>query len=122
MKTTSWILGALVLVSMPLVASAEEAVTPAMFTANNLWMMMAAALVFVMHLGFATLETGLTRAKNATNILFKNTFVICIGILTYAVVGFNLMYPGDFNGFFGFAGFGLFPAAADQMAGEADGG
>jgi Amt family ammonium transporter len=102
----------LVFMSMP--AWAEEApVSAEMFTANNLWMMVAAGLVFIMHLGFATLESGLTRAKNTTNILFKNTFIICAGIITYAFCGFNLMYPGDFNGVFGFAGFGTFPGEAD---------
>jgi len=84
--------------------------------------MLAAALVFIMHLGFATLETGLTRAKNTVNILFKNVFIICAGILTYYIVGFNLMYPGDFNGWLGFAGFGLSPAPADMTTGYADGG
>jgi len=71
--------------------------------------MIATILVFIMHLGFATLEAGLTRAKNTVNILFKNTIIPAIGILCYAFVGFNLMYPGaDFaGGFFGFAGFGL---------------
>lgn len=71
--------------------------------------MIATILVFIMHLGFATLEAGLTRSKNTVNILFKNTIIPAIGILTYALVGFNLMYPGaDFAGsFFGFAGFGL---------------
>ncbi|MBW1844726.1 MAG: ammonium transporter [Deltaproteobacteria bacterium] len=77
------------------------------FVANNVWMMLCAGLVFIMHLGFATLESGLTRAKNTTNILFKNTFTLSAGILTYALVGFNLMYPGEFNGFLGFAGVGL---------------
>jgi len=100
----------------------EEAISPAMFTVNNLWLMIAAGLVFIMHLGFATLESGLTQAKNTTNILFKNTFIVSVGVLTYALVGFNLMYPGDFNGFFGFAGFGLFPGAEDQTAAYADGG
>jgi Amt family ammonium transporter len=90
----------------PSLALADE-ISPALFTANNVWMMLAAALVFVMHLGFAMVESGLTRAKNTTNILFKNTFIICAGILTYFIVGFNLMYPGDFGGFLGFAGFGL---------------
>jgi ammonium transporter, Amt family len=96
----------------------------AMFTVNNLWMMIAAALVFTMHLGFACLESGLTRAKNTTNILFKNTFVICIGVLTYAVVGFNLMYPGEFSipGIFGFAGFGLAADAEGLTAAYAEGG
>jgi Amt family ammonium transporter len=92
---------------VPSVAFAEDAVSPGVFTANNVWMMLCAGLVFIMHLGFATVESGLTRAKNTTNILFKNTFIISIGILTYALLGFNLMYPGDFNGWLGFAGFGL---------------
>jgi len=112
------------------VALAEEAAAPAVsdgvFTANNSWMMLAAGLVFIMHLGFATLESGLTRSKNTTNILFKNTFIVCVGIITYALVGFNLMYPGDFNiiggGVLGFAGYGLFPAAVDNTAAYADGG
>lgn len=71
--------------------------------------MIATILVFIMHLGFATLEAGLTRSKNTVNILFKNTIIPAIGILTYALVGFNLMYPGaDFAGsFFGFGGLGL---------------
>lgn len=71
--------------------------------------MVATILVFIMHLGFASLEAGLTRAKNTVNILFKNTIIPAIGLLTYAFVGFNLMYPGAaFEGsFFGFAGFGL---------------
>ena len=60
-----------------------------------------------MHLGFASLEAGLTQSKNTVNILFKNVSIIAIGILTYAVCGFNLMYPGEFNGYFGFAGFGI---------------
>lgn len=81
----------------------------AMFTANNIWMMVSIFLVFVMHLGFATVETGLTRAKNTVNILFKNTAIVAIGLLTYAVIGFNLMYPDHFAiaGIFGFDGFGV---------------
>ena len=78
-----------------------------MFTINNLWILISAFLVFMMHLGFATLESGLTRSKNTVNILFKNVSIIAIGLLTYALCGFNLMYPGEFNGFLGFAGFGL---------------
>ena len=78
-----------------------------LLTTNNVWMMLCTALVFFMHLGFSFLEIGLTRQKNTINILFKNLFIICIGLLLYCLVGFNLMYPGDFNGFLGFAGFGL---------------
>lgn len=103
-------------------AFAEETVTAAdaMFTANNVWMMVSIFLVFIMHLGFATVETGLTRAKNTVNILFKNTAIVAIGLLTYALVGFNLMYPGDFTiaGFFGFAGFGV--GAPEGAAGLID--
>lgn len=76
-------------------------------TINNVWMMICTALVFFMHLGFSLLEIGLTRQKNTLNILFKNIFIVTIGLLLYSFVGFNLMYPGDFNGFLGFAGFGL---------------
>src|SRR5690606_17550937 len=92
------------------------------FFANNVWMMLATGLVFIMHLGFATLESGLTRAKNTTNILFKNTFVPCAGILTYFVCGFNLMYPGEFNGWLGFAGFGLAPPENGMTVDYASGG
>lgn len=93
-----------------------------MFTVNNTWMLVATFLVFIMHLGFATLEAGLTRAKNTTNILFKNTSIIAIGLLTYAVIGFGLMYPGDFNGWIGLAGFGLsLPAGEAGLIGYADG-
>jgi Amt family ammonium transporter len=91
-----------------LAAFAESPGYP-LFTANNIWMMLSAGLVFIMHLGFATVETGLTRSKNTVNILFKNTIIPCIGLLTYAIIGFNLMYPGtDYAGkWFGFAGFGI---------------
>ncbi|MFG6685068.1 ammonium transporter [Mariniflexile sp. HNIBRBA6329] len=78
-----------------------------LLTTNNVWMMICTALVFFMHLGFSLLEIGLTRQKNTINILFKNIFIITIGLLLYCLIGFNLMYPGEFNGFFGFAGFGL---------------
>jgi len=93
---------------------AEGGVSNEMFTINNTWMMVATFLVFIMNLGFAMVETGLCRAKNATNILFKNTVIPAIGILGFALVGFNLMYPGKFiiPGIFGFSGFGLGTDAA----------
>ncbi|MEM8929049.1 MAG: ammonium transporter [Bacteroidota bacterium] len=84
-----------------------------LFTANNVWMMVCTALVFFMHMGFSLLEIGLTRQKNTVNILFKNVFIITVGLLLYYIGGFNLMYPGDFNGFLGFAGFGL-PAPLNE--------
>ena len=90
-----------------LLANGEPTAADAIFTVNNTWMLVATFLVFIMHLGFASLEAGLTQSKNTVNILFKNVSIIAIGILTYAVCGFNLMYPGEFNGYFGFAGFGI---------------
>ena len=81
-----------------------------LLTVNNVWMMVCTALVFFMHTGFAFLEIGLTREKNTINILFKNIFIITVGLLLYYIIGFNLMYPGDFNGVngvIGFSGFGL---------------
>lgn len=98
-----------------------------LLTANNVWMMVCTFLVFFMHLGFSFLEIGLTRQKNTVNILFKNFFVITMGIITYCLVGFNLMYPGDFNiiggeGILGFAGAGLDPGADYDQLTYADGG
>lgn len=89
-----------------------------LFTANNVWMLVATCLVFIMHLGFATLEAGFVQRKNVVNILFKNTMILSIGLLTYCFVGFNLMYPGaDFaGGFFGFSGFGLSMPEGDAGA------
>ena len=93
-----------------------------LLTTNNVWMMLCAALVFFMHLGFSFLEIGLTRQKNTINILFKNFFIITMGLITYCFIGFNLMYPGDFNiigafgGVLGFAGAGLDAAAAADLS------
>ena len=90
-----------------------------LLTTNNVWMMLCAALVFFMHLGFSFLEIGLTRQKNTINILFKNFFIITMGIIVYCLFGFNLMYPGDFNiignGVLGFAGPGLDSVAAADL-------
>ncbi|MDA7712057.1 ammonium transporter [Flavobacteriaceae bacterium] len=97
----------------------------ALFTANNVWMMLCTALVFFMHLGFSFLEIGLTRQKNTVNILFKNFFVITMGIVVYCIGGFNLMYPGfeeGAAGFFKFAGFGIAPPEGGMTAAYADGG
>lgn len=101
-------------------AAAPEGPSAEMFKIDNLWMMIATALVFIMHLGFATVESGLTRSKNTVNILFKNFILVPIGILAYYIAGFNLMYPGfaeGSSGFFGFAGFGIaLPDGGDTSA------
>ena len=94
-------------------------------TVNNVWMMVCTALVFFMHLGFSFLEIGLTRQKNSINILFKNFFVITVGLLLYCIGGFNLMYPGFEDGDMGllkFAGFGITAPEGGMGFGYADGG
>ena len=94
-------------------------------TVNNVWMMICTALVFFMHLGFSFLEIGLTRQKNTINILFKNFFVITVGLLLYCIGGFNLMYPGFEDGDMGllkFTGFGISAPEGGMGFGYADGG
>jgi Amt family ammonium transporter len=115
--------------AQPVAEAAEPEITASksLFTANNLWMMLCTALVFIMHLGFASVEAGFTQAKNTVNILFKNTLTPVIGIVTYALLGFALMYPGEFGGFIGFSTeswniIWLAPGTADISAGYADGG
>ncbi|MFI5322589.1 MAG: hypothetical protein ACHQ6U_03445 [Thermodesulfobacteriota bacterium] len=67
-----------------------------MFMVNNTWMLVAVFPVFIMYLGFATVESGLTRAKNNANILFKNTAFVSMGLLTYAIIGFKPDVSGKF--------------------------
>ena len=96
-----------------------------LFTANNVWMMVCTGLVFFMHLGFSFLEIGLTRSKNTINILFKNIFIICMGLLVYYIGGFNLMYPGFEEGdlgIFKFAEFGIDAPVNGMTVDYADGG
>ena len=100
---------------------ALEAANEAKFIVNNLWILISTVLVFIMHLGFATLEAGLVQRKNVVNILFKNVMIVSGGLLTYYFVGFNLMYPGiNPGGFFGFSGFGLSLPENGLNAGYAD--
>jgi len=82
---------------LELVESSGAEYAPAFdfFTVSMLWTVIAAGLVFLMHLGFATLEAGLTQSKNTVNILFKNVWIISIGLITYALLGFNTHYPVD---------------------------
>ncbi|MFP4261350.1 MAG: ammonium transporter, partial [Opitutales bacterium] len=85
------------------------------FTISNLWLCISAALVFIMHLGFASVESGLSQSKNTVNILFKNVFIICMGIITYALYGFNAMYPGFAEGSAGIFALGSWFDVAASM-------
>ena len=96
-----------------------------LLTTNNVWMMICTGLVFFMHLGFSLLEIGLTRQKNTINILFKNIFIICMGLLVYYIGGFNLMYPGFEEGDLGIlkcAGFWITAPENGMTAAYASGG
>ena len=109
--------------SITIAQEALAVANDAKFTANNIWMMMATVLVFIMHLGFATLESGFVQRKNVVNILYKNVLIVSIGLLTYYLIGFNLMYPGVEGGYFAFTGFGLsHPVGAAGLIDYADGG
>lgn len=68
---------------------------------DMIWLIMAAALVFFMQAGFAMVETGLTRAKNASNILMKNLMDFSAGAVVYWAVGWALMYGASAGGFIG---------------------
>lgn len=74
------------------------------FPVSNLWGVIAAGLVFFMHLGFAALEAGFARQKHVVNVLYKNVYVVCLALVAYAVCGFTTMYPGEFGGWLSFHG------------------
>jgi len=105
-------------------ASAEEAASPPTIESlmsaygdlrvgiDTMWVLVTAMLVFFMNAGFALVESGLCRAKNATNILAKNFIVFAASTISFWVVGWGLMF-GDGNGFMGLAGL-LFVGGADN--------
>ena len=84
---------------------------------NTIWTLLAAFLVFFMQPGFAMVETGLTRAKNAANILMKNLIDFCIGSIAFWLIGFGIMFGIDKFGFFGFSGFFLSSANTSTSEG-----
>ena len=85
---------------------------------DNLTLFICAVLVIFMQAGFAMLTAGLNRAKNTVNILFKNFMDLCVGILLFSLIGYALMYPGNYEnatilikGVLGFGGGGINSAA-----------
>ena len=72
------------------------------------WFLIGAALVFWMQAGFAMVETGFTRAKNAGNIIMKNLMDFCIGCVVFIAIGFSLLLGEDLLGFIGKPGFDIF--------------
>ena len=88
------------------VSPVEAAKAELQLNLNIVWTCIAAFMVFFMQAGFAMVEAGFTRAKNAVNILMKNLMDFSVGTVTFALVGFGLMF-GASNGFCGTTLFGL---------------
>jgi Amt family ammonium transporter len=82
------------------------------------WMVVAAALVFLMQAGFAMVEVGLTRAKNAANILMKNLMDFSVGALVFFLLGWGLMYGTSVSGLFGSSEFAMLGVSAADWAGK----
>ncbi len=113
------------LLKLGVVTSALMAVTAAPAAAQDmsiedlavativLYLMVATVLVFIMHAGFAMLEAGMTRTKNAANIIGKNLMTISLGILVYYAIGWGVMYGESVAGLFGADGFFLSTGAYD---------
>ena len=97
----------------PTVESNAKAIAQVQTHANYLWTLIAAFLVFFMQPGFAMVETGFTRAKNAANIMMKNFMDFCIGSICFWAIGFGLMF-GVSNGWFGTSGFFFSDFGTDQ--------
>lgn len=76
-------------------------ITKIVTSINTVWVLVATALVFFLQAGFAMVETGFTRAKNASNIIMKNLMDFVVGSLIFWILGFTLMFGKDVNGFIG---------------------
>lgn len=118
MKKLTFLIVLGLLLALPVLGFAEEAPMTADAVQTNLnfvWTLVAAFLVFIMQAGFAMVESGFTRAKNACNIMMKNTMDFCVGAIAYWAVGFALMF-GTGTGFFGHSDFFLSGATGDGAA------
>lgn len=91
--------------AVPTIESNAKAIADVQTNANYVWTLVAAFLVFFMQAGFAMVETGLTRAKNAVNIMMKNLMDFALGSLAYWILGFGLMFGATSTGWFGTNGF-----------------
>ncbi|TKD71947.1 ammonium transporter [Pseudalkalibacillus hwajinpoensis] len=108
MKKISGLFIALFLLSGGQAFAAEDAAVATLSQSmDTVWVMIAAFLVFFMHAGFAMVETGFTRSKNALNILMKNLLTMSIGAVLYFVIGYGLMFGSSSGGFIGTNGFFL---------------
>lgn len=88
-----------------------DAPMPSAEAINVTWLAAASAMVFFMQAGFALLESGMTRSKNAINVIMKNYLDVCLGSIVFWAVGFGLMFGINKSGFIGTSGFFLHDAA-----------
>jgi ammonium transporter, Amt family len=95
-------------------AARTPAVEPAINALDTVWVLLAAFLVFFMQAGFAMVEAGFTRAKNACNIMMKNLMDFSVGSLAYWIVGFGLMFGASAGGFLGTDGWFYSDAGANS--------
>lgn len=89
----------------PSSAMATDAIKPDVI--NTIWVVITGAMVFLMQAGFAMLEAGMVRAKNAVNVMMKNYIDLCVGTLLFWLVGYGLMFGDNPSGFYGTNLFGL---------------
>ena len=84
----------------------------------GVWFLIGAALVFWMQAGFAMVEAGFTRAKNAGNIIMKNLMDFCIGTVMFILIGFSLLLGEDFVGLIGKPGFDIITVLSRILTGQ----
>ncbi len=113
-------LGLLLMLSSNVMAQEETAVTDQIIIQiDTIWLFIGSFLVFWMQAGFAMVESGFSRSKNAANLLMKNLMDFCMGALLFFAIGFGLMYGSSVGGFIGFGNFflsDLNPGALDAYS------
>lgn len=98
------------------------------YAIDNVTMFICAVLVLFMQAGFALVEVGLNSPRNAVNILYKNLMDLCIGALLFYLIGYGLMYPGNYgevlfagaDGYFSFGGFGIYGESQGTFSPQVD--
>ena len=113
-QTLKWpayvtVLGVLCLVVTPVAADEQSTLEIVRYSIDNLVLFISAVLVLFMQAGFASLEAGMSPANNTVNVLFKNFADMCIGVLSFYLIGYSIMYGPDVSGLgiLGWNGFGV---------------
>ncbi|MDR2394808.1 MAG: ammonium transporter, partial [Treponema sp.] len=119
MRKKLFLLAVLLLCAGGISLFAQESIESLGFSLDVMWLFIGSILVFIMQIGFACVETGLTRAKNATNITMKNVMDFCFGAILYWALGWGFMYGKDaLGGLIGTDQFFNSPMALDIESGN----